>query len=85
MQQPQELQQLPIVVSNGANKETNTLDDDNNVPTQMNQSSAMMIKRKIYHRWLKIALYAAFVLLGQSAATLLGRLYYEKGVENGKV
>nr|XP_029143454.1 serine/threonine-protein phosphatase 7 long form homolog isoform X4 [Arachis hypogaea] len=66
-------------VSNGANKETNTLDDDNNVPTQMNQSSAMMIKRKIYHRWLKIALYAAFVLLGQSAATLLGRLYYEKG------
>ncbi|KAL1314365.1 purine permease 21 isoform X2 [Arachis hypogaea] len=77
--QPQELQQLPIVVSNGANKETNTLEDDNNVPTQMNQSSAMMIERKIYHRWLKIAVYAAFVLLGQSAATLLGRLYYEKG------
>ncbi|MED6157132.1 hypothetical protein PIB30_020450 [Stylosanthes scabra] len=82
MQHPhQEMQQLPIVASNGA-KETNTMDDNNYVPTQMNQALEMMMinnRKKKYHRWLKIAVYAAFVLLGQSAATLLGRLYYEKG------
>lgn len=35
--------------------------------------------RKRYYSWLRIALYTVFVLLGQAAATLLGRLYYEKG------
>ncbi|MED6112553.1 hypothetical protein PIB30_062745 [Stylosanthes scabra] len=57
------------------------MDDNNHVPTQMNQPLEMMMinRKKKYQRWLKIALYAAFVLLGQSAATLLGRLYYEKG------
>ncbi|KAE9611531.1 putative purine permease, plant [Lupinus albus] len=32
-----------------------------------------------YCHWLLVAMYAVFVLLGHSAATLLGRLYYEKG------
>ncbi|KAI4298228.1 hypothetical protein L6164_031811 [Bauhinia variegata] len=35
--------------------------------------------QKRYIRWLWIALYAVFALLGESAATLLGRLYYDKG------
>ncbi|CAI0545149.1 unnamed protein product [Linum tenue] len=35
--------------------------------------------RKVYWRWLKIALYTLSVLLGQSAALLLGRLYFLKG------
>ncbi|KAI4295398.1 hypothetical protein L6164_035447 [Bauhinia variegata] len=35
--------------------------------------------RKRYRRWFKIALYTVFLLLGQSVATLLGRLYYDKG------
>lgn len=29
--------------------------------------------------WLQVAVYGVFVLLGQSIATLLGRLYYDKG------
>ncbi|XP_057433348.1 probable purine permease 10 isoform X2 [Lotus japonicus] len=44
----------------------------------MNQST--IIKReKRYYRWFRLALYAALVLVCQSAAILLGRLYYEKG------
>ncbi|XP_019441756.1 PREDICTED: probable purine permease 9 isoform X2 [Lupinus angustifolius] len=35
--------------------------------------------RRRYCHWLLVAMYAVFVLLGHSAATLLGRLYYEKG------
>ncbi|CAL0316203.1 unnamed protein product [Lupinus luteus] len=35
--------------------------------------------RRRYCHWLLVATYAVFVLLGHSAATLLGRLYYEKG------
>jgi len=37
----------------------------------------MTNNKKIYY--FKVAIYAAFVLVGQSSATLLGRLYYEKG------
>ncbi|KAI3410327.1 uncharacterized protein J3R85_018811, partial [Psidium guajava] len=32
-----------------------------------------------YKWWLKIAVFSLFVLSGQSIATILGRLYYEKG------
>ncbi|XP_048141231.1 purine permease 21-like [Rhodamnia argentea] len=32
-----------------------------------------------YKCWLKIAVFSLFVLSGQSIATILGRLYYEKG------
>ncbi|KAL6991399.1 Purine permease 21, partial [Sarracenia purpurea var. burkii] len=32
-----------------------------------------------YMWWLRIAIYAVFVLSGQSVAVLLGRLYYQKG------
>ncbi|KAF8031080.1 hypothetical protein BT93_D0309 [Corymbia citriodora subsp. variegata] len=32
-----------------------------------------------YKWWLKIAVFSLFVLSGQSVATILGRLYYEKG------
>ncbi|KAA8525937.1 hypothetical protein F0562_007963 [Nyssa sinensis] len=34
---------------------------------------------KHYKWWLRVALYILFLLAGQSAATLLGRLYYVKG------
>ncbi|KAJ4836388.1 hypothetical protein Tsubulata_021510 [Turnera subulata] len=32
-----------------------------------------------YKWWLRVACYTLFLLLGQSSATLLGRLYYDKG------
>ncbi|XP_058787995.1 purine permease 21-like [Vicia villosa] len=41
------------------------------------QKNIMMSKKRRYY--FKIAIYVALVLVGQSAATLLGRLYYEKG------
>lgn len=42
-------------------------------------SQSTINSQKRYYRWLCIALYTIFVLSGQAAATLLGRLYYEKG------
>ncbi|GMN30789.1 hypothetical protein TIFTF001_002960 [Ficus carica] len=32
-----------------------------------------------YKWWLRVSIYTVFLLTGQSAATLLGRLYYDKG------
>ncbi|KAL2322940.1 hypothetical protein Fmac_027319 [Flemingia macrophylla] len=32
-----------------------------------------------YKRWFRVTLYATFLLVGQSTATILGRLYFEKG------
>ncbi|XP_061364152.1 probable purine permease 10 [Gastrolobium bilobum] len=74
MGEPQEMQ-LHKMEANGA-KETNSL-EDNSFPSETNQSK--ISKKKKYYGWFRIALYASFVLLGQSAAILLGRLYYEKG------
>ncbi|XP_043709114.1 probable purine permease 11 [Telopea speciosissima] len=44
----------------------------------INQPPVPTLKRG-YKWWLLMALYIFFVLLGQSIATLLGRLYYNKG------
>lgn len=62
-----------FVEANGT-KETFSL-ENNNFPNEMNQS----MTKKRYQHWFLIALYATLVLLGQSAATLLGRLYFKKG------
>ncbi|XP_028754836.1 purine permease 21-like [Neltuma alba] len=35
--------------------------------------------KKRYQRWLRIGLYVVLVLVGQSSAILLGRLYYQEG------
>ncbi|XP_027185684.1 purine permease 21-like [Coffea eugenioides] len=43
-----------------------------------NQQSSVPLLNQ-YKRWLLMALFALLVLFGQSAATLLGRLYYVKG------
>lgn len=34
---------------------------------------------KSYHWWIRVAIYSFFVLSSQSVATLLGRLYYDRG------
>ncbi|XP_008444245.2 purine permease 21-like isoform X2 [Cucumis melo] len=38
-----------------------------------------------YMKWLKIAFYVIILLIGQTAANLLGRLYFEKGESEGSV
>ncbi|XP_050231327.1 probable purine permease 11 [Mercurialis annua] len=45
----------------------------------VNQHRRLLPKLVNYNRWLRIAFYTIFLLSGQSAATLLGRLYYDKG------
>ncbi|CAL5202327.1 unnamed protein product [Lathyrus oleraceus] len=73
-EEAQELQ-LHIIDANEA-KETFS-SEENSFPDQIMTESIMMRRKSRYY--LKIAIYAVFVLVGQSAATLLGRLYYEKG------
>nr|KYP41355.1 putative purine permease 10 [Cajanus cajan] len=43
----------------------------------MNEST--MSKKKRYYRWLRITIHSVLMLMCGSAATLLGRLYYDKG------
>jgi drug/metabolite transporter (DMT)-like permease len=57
-------------------KETFSLEKNSFEDQIMNESSIINKKTRYY---LKLAFYAALVLVGQSCATLLGRLYYEKG------
>ncbi|RYR64332.1 hypothetical protein Ahy_A03g010460 isoform B [Arachis hypogaea] len=46
----------------------------------LNNADQPTIKhQRSYRRWFLITLYSVFVLSGQAAATLLGRLYYDKG------
>ncbi|XP_059643644.1 probable purine permease 11 [Cornus florida] len=51
-------------------------DSDKDLPAA-NQRRIPRLKH--YKWWLRVALYTLFLLAGQSAATLLGRLYYDKG------
>ncbi|XP_038876396.1 probable purine permease 10 [Benincasa hispida] len=65
---------LQITESDQIAKEANTTDF----------SETIINQRKISHKanyikWLKISLYIIFLLLGQAVATLLGRLYFDKG------
>ncbi|KAI9121500.1 hypothetical protein K1719_008533 [Acacia pycnantha] len=74
MKEPREVQ-LDIMAH--GHKDIGTLEDEaNSFP---NQSTINGRERQRSNRWLRITLYTVFVLSGQSAATLLGSLYYEKG------
>ncbi|XP_028754837.1 probable purine permease 10 [Neltuma alba] len=76
--------QLPIIESDGAKeltesnagREENPNGDANDVP---NQPETEVKNQRRHQRWLRIALYAVLVLVGQSASTLLGRQYYQQG------
>ncbi|KAA0050908.1 putative purine permease 11 isoform X1 [Cucumis melo var. makuwa] len=46
---------------------------------QRDQRSNKTRKLERYTRWSRIGIYTIFLVCGQSAATLLGRLYYDKG------
>ncbi|XVF25510.1 hypothetical protein REPUB_Repub13aG0219000 [Reevesia pubescens] len=49
---------------------------------QQSCSESTIIQHRSYKRWLLLAMYSFFLLAGQSVATLLGRLYYDKGGNN---
>ncbi|XP_045791184.1 purine permease 21-like [Trifolium pratense] len=57
-------------------KETFSL-EKNSLEDQIMKESSIINKKKI--NYFKVAIYVTLVLVGQSCATLLGRLYYEKG------
>jgi hypothetical protein len=57
-------------------KETFSL-EKNSFEDQIMKESSIINKKGTYY--FKVAIYVALVLIGQSSATLLGRLYYEKG------
>lgn len=51
---------------------------DSHIDTFVNQQW-QLLKLKRHKWWLRVILYVLCLLVGQSAATLLGRLYYDKG------
>ncbi|CAL0299241.1 unnamed protein product [Lupinus luteus] len=65
------------ITSDGGVKEANSLEDNSNIPSQVNETEIK--KEKKAYRYIKVVIFAAFMLLGQSSAVLLGRLYYNKG------
>ncbi|KAA8519547.1 hypothetical protein F0562_013829 [Nyssa sinensis] len=72
MGEPQELQLQTFV------KEAKEADSPENANVN-NESSVPQLRPCKWKWWLQMAIYSFFVLSGQSVATLLGRLYYDKG------
>ncbi|XVE88340.1 hypothetical protein DITRI_Ditri19aG0061700 [Diplodiscus trichospermus] len=66
--------QLQIIVQEN-NKDQNSTDHQ----TDGGSSQSTINQRRSYKWWLLITIYTLFLLAGQSVATLLGRLYYDKG------
>lgn len=65
---------LQITESDETTKEANTTESSQTIINQ-----TRITHKANYKKWLKISLYIIFILLGQSMATLLGRLYFDKG------
>ncbi|XWS12403.1 hypothetical protein CRYUN_Cryun37aG0086900 [Craigia yunnanensis] len=63
--------QLQIIVQE--DKDRNSVDQTNGC------SQSTITQHRSYKWWLLMAIYTFFLLTGQSVATLLGRLYYDKG------
>ncbi|XP_021765723.1 probable purine permease 11 [Chenopodium quinoa] len=51
----------------------------NSIPNHINNKNLLLPKVKHYKKWLRITIYILFLLVGQTTATLLGRLYFDKG------
>ncbi|GMI72947.1 purine permease 10 [Hibiscus trionum] len=58
--------------------EDNKLDAERQTNGSMGQSTTVR-RQRTYKWWLLMTIYTFFLLAGQSVATLLGRLYYDKG------
>ena len=52
-------------------------EENSGKPDAGHQSTKLQIKGQIW--WIKMGIYSFFVLSGQTVATLLGRLYFDKG------
>ncbi|CAK9169976.1 unnamed protein product [Ilex paraguariensis] len=61
------------------NQEATEINSDHEHEIGNHHQSIVPPPRRQYQWYLEMVIYALFVLSGQSAATLLGRLYYEKG------
>ncbi|EXB45753.1 hypothetical protein L484_003837 [Morus notabilis] len=59
-------------------QEANDANPDGHTNGSINQSPNPQPRRKLTS-WIRIGIYAVFVLAGQSAGNLLGKLYYDKG------
>lgn len=53
--------------------------DQEEMNTAMEIESSSVPQSKNYKKWLRISIYAFFVLSCQALSTILGRLYYENG------
>ncbi|XP_073266763.1 probable purine permease 10 [Populus alba] len=55
--------------------------DQTNLPqyTSITDQCSPAPQTRNYRRWIRMSIYTVFLLAGQSAATLLGRLYFVKG------
>ncbi|PON51846.1 Purine permease [Trema orientale] len=72
MEIARELRLQTRVDDHGQNPDTNT--------SQPSASNRISLPKLIHYKWwLRVTIYIVFILAGQSAATLLGRLYYDKG------
>ncbi|XP_010100972.2 probable purine permease 10 isoform X2 [Morus notabilis] len=60
-------------------QEANEANRQGHTNGSINQSPIPDQPRRKLMSWIRIGIYAVFVLAGQSAGNLLGRLYYEKG------
>ncbi|KAL4382901.1 hypothetical protein GQ457_15G014150 [Hibiscus cannabinus] len=66
------LQELQLHVADGEVKEEKSGEYENSKKLGSHEP-------RNFKWWISIIIYALFVILGQSASTLLGRLYYDKG------
>ncbi|XP_021768104.1 probable purine permease 11 [Chenopodium quinoa] len=51
----------------------------NSIANHINNKNLLLPKAKHYKKWLRITIYILFLLVGQTTATLLGRLYFDQG------
>ncbi|KAJ4703801.1 Purine permease [Melia azedarach] len=52
--------------------------EENSADTNVSTTSILPAQKSL-NWWIRVAIYSLFLLAGQSVATLLGRLYYDKG------
>ncbi|KAL2962518.1 hypothetical protein AAZX31_17G147600 [Glycine max] len=72
--QEQQLQNTVSRVVSSDGRKLHNSDRNSNVTQQLQHP-----RFRKYKWWLRVSLYIIFLLVGQSAATLLGRLYYDNG------
>ncbi|XP_052180720.1 purine permease 21-like [Diospyros lotus] len=70
-----EAQEVQLQIEQGCREATSSSSAAENGNSSSNPQPTVPELR----RWLQVAVYAVLVLAGQSVATLLGRLYFEKG------